>query len=45
MFLSWLILKEDLTIYFILGFSLIFVAVVISEWEKSRLAKKNTSEK
>jgi drug/metabolite transporter (DMT)-like permease len=43
MILAWLILQEPLTIYFIIGFCLIFVAVVISEWEKSRLAKRKTS--
>lgn len=45
MFLAWLILQEPLTIYFIIGFSLIFIAVVISEWEKSRLKKEKKLEK
>jgi len=40
MSLAWLFLQESLTIYFIIGFCLIFIAVIISEWEKSRLAKK-----
>jgi len=40
MFLAWLLLQEPLTIYFILGFCLIFIAVVISEWEKNRLKKE-----
>jgi drug/metabolite transporter (DMT)-like permease len=40
MLLAGLFLQESLTIYFIIGFCLIFIAVIISEWEKSRLAKK-----
>ncbi len=45
MFLAWLILKEPLTIYFILGFCLIFVALVVSEWEKRRIAKRKNQVK
>jgi drug/metabolite transporter (DMT)-like permease len=37
MFLAWLLLQESLTVYFILGFSLILLAVILSEWEKSKL--------
>lgn len=44
MFLAWLLLQEPLTIYFILGFLLIFLAVVISELEKKRLARKKSRE-
>ncbi|TXT60116.1 MAG: membrane protein of unknown function [Promethearchaeota archaeon] len=37
MFFAWLLLEESLTIYFIVGFLLIFVAVMLSEWEKFKL--------
>ncbi len=43
MLLAWLFLQESLTIYFIIGFCLIFSAVVISEWEKSKLVKKKSN--
>jgi len=45
MFLAWFILQEPLTIYFILGFCLIFISVMISEWEKSRVMKMKRKDK